>query len=83
MLNAAAQSIEDIRAARINRESDSKIAHTALANNAHNVLLYGTPEKGSVTNANDFNKYLSPTPLILFKLDVITRVLWKISTKFY
>jgi hypothetical protein len=42
MLNAAAQSIEDLRALRVNREEEVESAYSALAENWHNVLLYGT-----------------------------------------
>ena len=41
MLNAAAQSIEELRNARVDRESESKIAYTSLVKRSNNVLLYG------------------------------------------
>ncbi len=46
MLNAAAQSIEDLRDARVDREEEFSKAYSALANNVQNVLLYGTRGAG-------------------------------------
>lgn len=42
LLNAAAQSIETLKAVRIDREEEMAKAFAALAHNVHNVLLYGT-----------------------------------------
>lgn len=42
LLNAVAQSIEDLKAARVDREDEMTKAFTALASDVHNVLLYGT-----------------------------------------
>lgn len=46
MLNAAAQTIEELRAARIDREEEFGKAYSALAKNVQNVLLYGTRGAG-------------------------------------
>jgi hypothetical protein len=46
MLNAAALSIEELRAARIDREEEFSKAYAALAKNIQNVLLFGTRGAG-------------------------------------
>lgn len=46
MLNAAALTIAELRAARIDREEEMQVAYTALARNVHNVLLFGTRGAG-------------------------------------